>query len=178
MVLVNNKRKKRAMSKGNGGDSGFKKMPGLGRSLYRPYNLNFLPGLGACCKPDGKGDPDKALLEAVARYNTLVDRIKEMKAAHDATTNDDDNVKENVGEFEDKNYTRNDLIVKDMEGANDVVVAGTGGATITKANLKTLVNGATVLGNPALAAFNTALKAVNPNNPANKFKDDLPGAIP
>ena len=94
MVLVNNKRKKRAMSKGNDGDSAFKKRPGLGRSLYRPYNLNFLPGLGACCKTDGKGDPDKEFKEAVARYNTLVDRINEMKAAHDATTNGGDNVVE------------------------------------------------------------------------------------
>ena len=177
MVLVNNKRKKRAMSKGNGGDSGFKKMPGLGRSLYRPYNLNFLPGLGACCKPDGKEDPDKAFKEAVARYNTLVVRITEMKQAHDATTNDDDNVKENVDAFQQINYTRTDLTVKDMEGA-DVVVAGTGGATITKANLRTLVNGDTVLSNQNLIDFNTALKAYNPVRDADKFKDDLPAEIP
>ena len=175
MVLVNNKRKKRAMSKGNGGDSAFKKRPGLGRSLYRPYNLNFLPGLGACCKPDGKVDPDKAFLEAVARYNTLVERIKEMKTAYAATGADGDTVKENVGDFGEKNYTRDSLTVKDMAGA-DVVVAATG-ASINKANLKTLVNGTTVLANTKLAAFNAALQAVNPNNPANKFKDDLPGAI-
>lgn len=123
MVLVNNKRKKRAMSKGNGGDSGFQKRPGLGRSLYRPYNLNFLPGLGACCKPDGKVDPDKEFKEAVARYNTLVERITEMKAAHDAPRNAAGNVKENDGEFKEKDYVRPALTVNGFGGVATATIA-------------------------------------------------------
>ena len=173
MVLVNNKRKKRAMSKGNGGDSDFEKSAGSGRSLYRPYNLNFLPGLGACCK---QAPDDSVFLAAVARYNTLVERIKEMKAAYNAAGADGDTVKENVGDFGEKDYTRDSLTVKDMNGV-DVVVAETG-ATITKAALKTLVNGTTVLTNPKLTAFNAALKAVVPKKTANKFTDNLPNAIP
>ena len=175
MVLVNNKRKKRAMSKGNGGDSDFLKSAGSGRSLYRPYNLNFLPGLGACCK---QAPDDSVFLAAVARYNTLVERIKEMKDAYAATGADGDTVKENVGDFGEKDYTRDSLTVKDMAGA-DVVVAATGapGATINKAALKTLVNGTTVLANTKLADFNKALRAVVPKNPANTFTDSLPNTI-
>lgn len=172
MVLVNNKRKKRAMSKGNGGDSDFEKSAGSGRSLYRPYNLNFLPGLGACCK---QAPDDSVFLAAVARYNTLVDRIKEMKAAYAATVSDSDTVKENVGDFGEKNYTRDSLTVKDMAEA-DVVVAATG-AVISKAALKTLVNGATVLANQKLIDFNAALKVVTTKKPANSFTDNLPNAI-
>ena len=113
MVLVNNKRKKRAMSKGNGGDSDFEKSAGSGRSLYRPYNLNFLPGLGACCK---QAPDDSVLLAAVARYNTLVERIEEMKAAYAATVGDVI-VKENVGDFGEKNYVRDALTVNGFDSA-------------------------------------------------------------
>ena len=160
MVLVNNKRKKRAMSKGNGGDSNFQKRPGLGRSLYRPYNLNFLPGLGACCKPDGKGDPDIALIEAVARYNTLVARIKEMKATHDAPRNATGNVKENDGEFKEKDYVRPVLTVKDM-GDGDITIAEF--LVGNKAELATAHDNAI----DAIEAFRLALtkaKAVDPKN--------------
>ena len=126
------------MSKGNGGDSGFKKMPGSGRSLYRPYNLNFLPGLGACCKPDGKVDPDKEFKEAVARYNTLVDRIKEMKDAHDAPRNATGDVKENDGEFKEKDYVRDALKVNGFGAVKtatiDAVTAGPKGPLATAHN--------------------------------------------
>tara|TARA_A100001015_G_scaffold306785_1_gene401603 strand:- start:3370 stop:3888 length:519 start_codon:yes stop_codon:yes gene_type:complete len=165
MVLVNNKRKKRAMSKGNGGDSDFQKRAGLGRSLYRPYNLNFLPGLGACCKPDGTVDPDKALKEAVARYNTLVARIKEMKAAHDAPRNATGNVKENDGEFKEKDYVRPVLTVKDMDDGDVTIAEFLVG---DKAALATAHDNAI----DAIEAFRLALTKAKAVDTKNKFTEN------
>uniref|UniRef100_A0A6C0C523 Uncharacterized protein n=1 Tax=viral metagenome TaxID=1070528 RepID=A0A6C0C523_9ZZZZ len=160
MVLVNNKRKKRAMSKGNGGDSDFEKSAGSGRSLYRPYNLNFLPGLGACCK---QAPDDSVFLAAVARYNTLVDRIKEMKAAHDAPRNATGNVKENNGEFKEKDYVRDALTVNGFDAVITATIAAlTAGI---KAALATAHNNAIDDVEPLRAA----LAGHTPADPKNNF---------
>ena len=151
------------MSKGNGGDTAFKKRPGLGRSLYRPYNLNFLPGLGACCKPDGTVDPDKAFKAAVARYALLRARIVEMKAAHDAPRNATGNVKENDGEFKEKDYVRDALTVNGFDAvATATIAAVTAGA---KGALATAHNTAI----DAVETLRAALAAHKPADAKNNF---------
>jgi len=157
MVLQSNPRKRRAMAKGEGLGMGNK--AGTGRSLYRPYNLNFVKDLGACCKQVAQ--TDVALKAAVARYNVLEARINEMKDAHEANGAGD--VKENVGEFGKKNYERDALTVKRLDGIATATVAAV--PVDDKAKLKTLHTAAIA----AIEDFRAELVAVTPVDPANNF---------
>ncbi len=76
MVLQSNPRKRRAMAKGEGLGMGNK--AGTGRSLYRPYNLNFVKDLGACCKQN-----TAAAAAAAAKAKAIADKAAADKADAD-----------------------------------------------------------------------------------------------
>ena len=53
---------------------------GTGRSLYRPYNLNFIPDLGACCKP---GLDDDDVMALVVKLIEMVNALEFLKKVRD-----------------------------------------------------------------------------------------------
>ena len=106
---------------------------------------------------------DVALKAAVARYNVLEARINEMKAAATDLRNATGNVKENVGLLEEKDYVRDALTVKRLDGTATATVAAVPAGD--KTDLAGLHNAAI----SDIGPFRAELLAVTPVNPANKF---------